>query len=116
MQIRVCPLDPANPGLAKIYGYESVAALMKTVTDIDRQIFVLPERREELLRLLEVQGAVANFESEVYRQDGTTIWTVENIQCVCDSSGNLRYYESTVTDIDARSSDDRAGARCVVEV
>ena len=101
----------ANPGLAKIYGYESVAALMKTVTDIDRQIFVLPERREELLRLLEVQGAVANFESEVYRQDGTTIWTVENIQCVRDPHGNLRYYESTVTDIDARKQAEAALAK-----
>ena len=113
----ICQTSPdgrflsANPGLAKIYGYESVAALMETVTDIDRQIFVLPERREELLRLLEVQGAVANFESEVYRQDGTTIWTVENIQCVRDSHGNLRYYESTVTDIDARKQAEAALAK-----
>jgi PAS domain S-box-containing protein len=104
----ICQTSPdgrflsANPGLAKIYGYESVADLMKTVTDIDRQIFVLPERREELVRLLQVQGAAINVESEVYRQDGTTIWTVENIQCVRDASGNLRYYESTVTDINAR--------------
>lgn len=113
----ICQTSPdgrflsANPGLAKIYGYESVAALMKTVTNIDRQIFVLPERREELLRLLEVQGAVANFESEVYRQDGTTIWTVENIQCVRDPSGNLRYYESTVTDINARKQAEAALAK-----
>jgi PAS domain S-box-containing protein len=113
----ICQTSPdgrflsANPGLAKIYGYDSVATLMETVTDIDRQIFVLPERREELLRLLEVQGAVANFESEVYRQDGTTIWTVENIQCVRDPSGNLRYYESTVTDIDARKQAEAALAK-----
>ncbi len=113
----ICQTSPdgrflsANPGLAKIYGYESVAALMKTVTDIDRQIFVLPDRREELIRLLEVQGAVANFESEVYRPDGTTIWTVENIQCVRDANGNLRYYESTVTDIDARKQAEAALAK-----
>ncbi len=112
----ICQTSPdgrflsANPGLAKIYGYESVAALMKTVTDIDR-LFVLPERREELLRLLEVQGAVANFESEVYRQDGTTIWTVENIQCVRDTDGNLRYYESTVTDITDRKQAQAALAK-----
>jgi PAS domain S-box-containing protein len=113
----ICQTSPdgrflsANPGLAKIYGYESVADLMNTVTDIDRQIFVLPERRKELLRLLEVRGAVANFESEVYRQDGTTIWTVENIQCVRDLGGNLRYYESTVTDIDARKQAEAALAK-----
>jgi PAS domain S-box-containing protein len=113
----ICQTSPdgrflsANPGLAKIYGYESVAALMKTVTDIDRQIFVLPERREELLRSLRVQGAATDIESAVYRQDGTTIWTVENIRCVCDPSGNLRYYESTVTDINARKQAEAALAK-----
>jgi PAS domain S-box-containing protein len=98
----------ANPGLARIYGYESVAALMATVTDIDRQIFVFPERRAELLRLLQTQGAVADFEAQVYRQDGTTIWTVENIRCVRDSRGDLRYYEGTVTDINARKQAEAA--------
>ncbi|AFY93214.1 DAHL domain-containing protein [Chamaesiphon minutus] len=98
----------ANPGLAQIYGYESVAALMAHVTDIDRQIFVFPERRAELLRLLQTQGAVADFEAQVYRQDGTTIWTVENIRCVRDARGNLRYYEGTVTDINARKQAEAA--------
>jgi PAS domain S-box-containing protein len=98
----------ANPGLAQIYGYESVAALIAQVTDIDRQIFVFPERRAELLRLLQTQAAVADFEAQVYRQDGTTIWTVENIRCVRDSRGNLRYYEGTVTDINARKQAEAA--------
>jgi PAS domain S-box-containing protein len=98
----------ANPGLARIYGYESVAALMANVTDIDRQIFVFPEQRAELLRLLQTQGAVADFEAQVYRQDGTTIWTVENIRCVRDGRGNLRYYEGTVTDINARKQAEAA--------
>jgi PAS domain S-box-containing protein len=109
----ICQTSPdgrflsANPGLAKIYGYESVVALMETVTDIDRQIFVFP-RREELLRLLQEQGVATDVESEVYRQDGTTIWIVENIRCVRDPSGNLRYYESTVTDINARKQAEAA--------
>ncbi len=108
----------ANPGLAKIYGYESVAALMANVTDIDRQIFVFPEQRAELLRLLQTQGAVADFEAQVYRQDGTTIWTVENIRCVRDGRGNLRYYEGTVTDINARKQAEAAlqEAKLVAEV
>jgi PAS domain S-box-containing protein len=107
----------ANPGLAQIYGYESVAALMANVTDIG-QIFVFPERRAELLRLLQTHGAVADFEAQVYRQDGTTIWTVENIRCVRDARGNLRYYEGTVTDINARKQAEAAlqEAKLVAEV
>ncbi len=108
----------ANPGLARIYGYESVTALMANVTDIDRQIFVFPEQRAELVQLLQTQGAVADFEAQVYRQDGTTIWTVENIRCVRDGRGNLRYYEGTVTDINARKQAEAAlqEAKLVAEV
>jgi PAS domain S-box-containing protein len=92
----------ANPRLANIYGYESASALIENVTNIGQQIYVLPERRQELVYLLEEQGAVESFESQIYRPDGTTIWISENTRCVCDRDGNPLYYEGTVTDISAR--------------
>jgi PAS domain S-box-containing protein len=98
----------ANPALAKIYGYEAVAALIETVTDIDRQLFVLPARRQELLDLMQVKGAAIDFESQIYRQDGTIVWTTENIRCVRDPDGNLHYYEGTVIDINARKQAEAA--------
>jgi PAS domain S-box-containing protein len=96
----------ANSRLAEIYGYESVAALIENVRDVERQIYVLPERRQELVRLMEEKGSVANFESEIYRPDGTTIWISENTRCVRD--GQLFYYEGTVTDINARKQTEAA--------
>jgi PAS domain S-box-containing protein len=98
----------ANPALAKIYGYESVTALIETVMNIDRQLFVLPARRQELVDSIQAKGAVVNFESQVYRQDGTIIWTTENIRCVRDPDGNLDYYEGTVIDINARKQAEAA--------
>jgi PAS domain S-box-containing protein len=96
----------ANPRLAEIYGYESVATLIENVKDVEQQIYVLPERRKDLVRLMEDQGSVANFESQIYRPDGTTIWISENTRCV--RNGNFCYYEGTVTDINARKEAEAA--------
>jgi PAS domain S-box-containing protein len=96
----------ANPRLAEIYGYKSVAALIENVRDVEQQIYVLPERRQELVRLMEEKGTVANFESEIYRPDGTRIWISENTRYVRD--GKLFYYEGTVTDINARKQTEAA--------
>ncbi|AFY79143.1 PAS domain S-box [Pleurocapsa sp. PCC 7327] len=97
-----------NPRLAEIYGCESVSSLLENVTDIERQIYILPERRQELVGLMQEKGAVENFESQVYRQDGTTIWISENTRSVRDCSGELLYYEGTVTDISDRKQAEAA--------
>ncbi|MEG4814104.1 EAL domain-containing protein [Microcoleus sp. K5-D4] len=92
----------ANPALARIYGYESAAELIANIQDIDRQLYVDPNRRVEFLRAIEKQGFVSEFESQVYRADGTTIWVSENGRAVRDPDGNLLYYEGTVEDITLR--------------
>jgi PAS domain S-box-containing protein len=92
----------ANPRLAAIYGYESVSDLIDSVTDIEGQIYVLPERRQELISLMQEKGSVADFESQAYRQDGKKIWISENTRCVRSRNDKLLYYEGTVTDISDR--------------
>jgi PAS domain S-box-containing protein len=98
----------ANPRLAAIYGYESVDALIENVTDIEQQVYVFPERRQELVSLMEEKGAVENFESLVYRQDRTIIWISENTRCVRDRNGKLIYFEGSVTDISDRKQAEAA--------
>jgi len=58
-----------NPALARLYGYESPEEMLTTVRDIARQIYVDPRRREEFIRLVEDQGAITGFESQVARKD-----------------------------------------------
>jgi PAS domain S-box-containing protein len=91
----------ANPRLAEILGYESVEGLME-LTDLDQQLYLLPQRRQELLDLVQKQGAVTDFESQINRQDATSVWVSENVRQVCDRRGKLLYYEGTVTDINDR--------------
>jgi PAS domain S-box-containing protein len=92
----------ANPALAKLYGYESPQALIESLTDIEHQLYVNPARRRELIHLIEQQGAVAGFESQVYRRDGRIIWISENVYPVYSADGDFLYYEGTVTDISDR--------------
>jgi len=90
-----------NPALAHLYGYESPEAMLTQVTNIEQQVYVEPNRRLEFMRLMQQQGVVSKFESQMYRRDGSVIWISENAHVVRDAKGTL-YYEGFVEDITER--------------
>ncbi|NEO44818.1 MAG: PAS domain S-box protein [Moorea sp. SIO4A3] len=92
----------ANPALARIYGYQSSAELVASVTDIAHQLYVDPQRRADLLLQLQEDGVVSGFEAQIYQKDGTIIWISKNVRAIHDSSNFLLYYEATVEDITER--------------
>lgn len=92
----------ANPMLAQIYGYQSPEELLLDFTDIKHQLYVDPDRRNEFMRLIQEQGAIWGFESEVYCKDGSIIWISENASGLYNSEGRLVGYEGTVVDITER--------------
>jgi PAS domain S-box-containing protein len=92
----------ANPALAKLYGYDSPEELISSVKNISQQLYVDPNRRHEFIEAIEADNAVFEFESQVYRKDGSIIWILENARTVRESTGALLYYEGTVTDITER--------------
>ena len=91
-----------NPALATIYGYDSPQAMIATVTDIGRQLYAQPKRREELVVYLQTFGKIVGAESEMVRRDGTRIWVSETIRKVTDEEGEFLYYEGIVHDITER--------------
>jgi PAS domain S-box-containing protein len=92
----------ANPTLARIYGYDSVDELKASVTDIGNSLYVKPGRRAEFQRLIEQSGEIHQFDSEIYRKDGSIIWISEHARAAYDDAGKLLYYEGTVEDITER--------------
>ena len=98
----------ANPMLARIYGYDSPEELIAAVSDIEHQIYVQPGRREEFIRLIQQNGIVSKFESQVYRRDRRVIWISENARVVRDGAGRVRYFEGTVEDITERKRAEQA--------
>lgn len=91
-----------NPALARLYGYDSPEQLVGELCSLDRQLYVLPGRRDEFIRHMDERGEVINFESEVYRRDGSIIWISENARAVRDECGKLLYYEGSVEAITER--------------
>jgi sigma-B regulation protein RsbU (phosphoserine phosphatase) len=89
----------ANVALARIYGYNSPVELMASIKDIGRSLYVDPARRDEFVRIMQTSDTITDFESQIYRKDGSTIWISENCRAVRDAQGKLLYYEGTVEDI-----------------
>jgi len=91
-----------NPALTRIYGYDSPEDLISGLTDIARRLYVEPNRRSEFIRLMQTEGVVQNFESKIFRKNGSIIWISENARAVRDSEGRIVCYEGMVEDITAR--------------
>ncbi len=91
-----------NPMLAQIYGYDGPEELIATVQNIEYQVYVDKNRRTQFVHLLQNTDAFWNFESQVYRKDGSIIWISENARVIRNSEGQIIGYEGTVEDITQR--------------
>ncbi len=90
----------ANPALVLINGYTSEQELLDGVKDIAREWYVDPLQRQRFLDLMEREGRVINFRSEIYRhKTRERIWIRENAHAVRDAQGTLKFFEGTVEDI-----------------
>jgi PAS domain S-box-containing protein len=92
----------ANDKLAHIYGYGSSQQLIEEVTDIGRQVYADPEDRRRLMRLMDFQDVVEDFEALSRRRDGRLIWTSRTLRVVRDSAGRALHYDGFVSDVTDR--------------
>jgi PAS domain S-box-containing protein len=93
----------ANPALVRLNGYADEAEMLAAVRDIAFEWYVDPQRRALFRRLLEADGQVTAFESEVRRhRTGERIWVNENAHVVRDAAGAVLFYEGTVEEITER--------------
>ncbi|HRD85956.1 MAG TPA: hypothetical protein PLF63_12390, partial [Rubrivivax sp.] len=70
--------------------------------DIASQWYVDPDRRAEFKRLLERDGRVVGFISEIHRQKTRErIWIRENAHVLRRADGSVHCYEGTVEEITA---------------
>ncbi len=92
----------ANPAMARMLGYDSPEELIAKVTDVARQLYVYPGDREKILRLIDRQGFVKDFEVRQRRKDGSLIWVSLSFRAVRDDRGKVRYYEGISQDITDR--------------
>ncbi|MBO3459552.1 PAS domain S-box protein [Aetokthonos hydrillicola Thurmond2011] len=91
----------ANPALASIYGYSSPEEVIE-LADIANQLYVDPSRYAEFVHLIEQDGRVSGFESQIYRRDGSIVWISQKAYAVRDGNNRLLYYEGLIEDITKR--------------
>jgi PAS domain S-box-containing protein len=106
----------ANPALARLYGYDSPAQLMRSVKDIAGQLYAHPAKREEMETRLAKDGQVERFEAAVRRRDGSLLATRRNVRAVTGPDGAVLYYEHFVQDssaLDNAEHDLRRSARII---
>jgi len=88
-----------NPASARILGFDSPEEIVRTIEDIGSQLYVNPEDRAKLLRLLDEESMVEGFETRLYKKDRSIIRVLLNIDCVKDEKGRIVWLEGTLQDI-----------------
>lgn len=88
-----------NKAFVNMLGYSSQEEGIETITDIAHQIYVHPEKRMELIKIIDEHGVARGFETEFYRKDGGQFWVSINVQSVRDDKGQLLYYQGICEDI-----------------
>jgi len=89
----------ANRALGEMFGYESAEKMMAESGPLR---YADPERREELLRILETDGYYSDAEIEFVRADGSRFIGINNAVASFDETGTMRFYDGAIYDVTAR--------------
>ncbi len=91
----------ANPAFARMLGYDSPADLKTSITDIAKQVYENPQKREESM-LVFTDRDTANFEIRIRRRDGYFAWILNSVRAIRDDRGVISRFEGVVQDITGR--------------
>lgn len=86
----------ANPALIQMLGYPSKSALLGIRAS---EIYEDPSDRERERSLFEDDLVVHNYETQLRRLDGTSIWVRDTCRAIRNESGEIQYYEGSLQDI-----------------
>lgn len=97
-----------NPATASILGYDTPEEVIESITDIDHQLYVNPQRRRELFELMMNRVDVKNFEVEFYGKDGSRRWMRLSTRPFFSEDGDLLYIDGIFQDITERKRAEEA--------
>jgi PAS domain S-box-containing protein len=92
----------ANQAMTNMFGYKTPEELITSISDVTYQIYVNPEERAKIKKIIEEQGFVSKYETQFYRKDGSIYWVSIIMHAVYDERGQLLYYEGMNEDITIR--------------
>ncbi|MEW5767643.1 MAG: PAS domain S-box protein [bacterium] len=89
----------ANPAMVEMLGYPDQRHLFSTNAT---NLYVNPEERKRWQAIIESEGVVRNFETQLFRCDGAIIWVRISARAVRDENGRVACYEGSMADITER--------------
>lgn len=85
-----------NPMMAQMLGYDDVAELMETPPE---NLFKDAEQRAKYVEELSAKEQLTNFELELKRKNGESIWTRNSARIARDAKGRIEYFDGMLEDI-----------------
>jgi len=94
-------LITVNRAFADMFGYETPEEMVKTISDIGKQMYADPGDRERVIGTLRGMGYIKDLECRMSRKDGSTFWAHFNGRLSKSSDGAERV-DGFVLDITER--------------
>jgi len=91
-----------NPAFASMFGYYSPEEAVQSLQNVATDLFVDPNRRAEIIRLMSEQPELRTFENLYRRKDGSSFVGNLNTMPIRDSDGLLVRIEGIIEDITDR--------------
>lgn len=88
----------ANPALVALLGYDSIEEIRNNLASVEHT-YVDPSKRELWLNRIAENGVVQDFDVELRRRDGTTVWVQDTARAVYDQAGKLLHCEGALIDV-----------------
>ncbi|MFZ1083548.1 MAG: PAS domain S-box protein [Terracidiphilus sp.] len=92
----------ANRTLARMLGYDSQEDAVACITDSARQLWMDAEERARVMRRIEEQGFIRDYECRFKRKDGSLVWVLLNCRCARNANGGLICFEGSIQDVTER--------------
>ncbi|HQX01585.1 MAG TPA: response regulator, partial [Anaerolineales bacterium] len=91
-----------NPAFARMFGYDSIEDAVQSIRNVATDVFVDPNRRAEIIRMMEENPGLRSFENVYRRKDGSTFIGNLNTMPVMDTNRQLIRVEGIIEDITKR--------------
>ncbi len=90
-----------NEAYAKLFGYGSKAEILTLNAN---QLYSRREEREAFIKELQEKGSLTNFELQLRKRDGSTVWVIANVHLTAGQDGAPPIIEETLFDITERKT------------
>jgi PAS domain S-box-containing protein len=100
-------LIAGNTALAGLLGYPTVEEMMAVLPTVET-IYMDPAQRADWLERIGSEGVILDFDVQLARPDGTTVWVRDSARAIRDEKGQIMYYEGSLVDVTDKFEASRA--------